>query len=249
MCLRKFIALKVNIQMNFSGALMEGICLSYDIVKCSEGKIFSNNRIDSKVILHKLDYISLANFVIVFLRKVTENENLILKIKKYKFPNDSVYGTCTYKKKTHEINIYVNSELNECWTRFAICKELIQLYLDCSETTGSYKSYSPYEIIEQIKVATINQQYLSSANKDYEFDEGFNSEALAYIVSTDLFFPKKNKLLIKEIGTIIIEGLNTNFTHFDLANLFKTPEYITKFYRFHIEEASLIYLKTGTTSN
>lgn len=230
--------------MKFSGALMEGLCLSHDIVKTSKKQIFSKNGNIPNLNLYKLEYVNLSLFVCEFVRKITGNKNWKIRIKEFKFPNDSIYGMYLFRKESNEINIYVNSELNECWTRFSICKELIQIYLDCGVNSDKDKSYSPSEIIEQIKEATIDQHSLNSTDKNYEFSEGFSGEVLAYIVVTDLFFPLDNKKLIREIGKII-DLPNSNFTHYDLASLFKVPEHIAKFYRNSIEEASLAYLEAN----
>jgi len=227
--------------MVFSGALMEGLCLSYDIAKGTKNVIFSNNPTNPD--LYKLDYKNLAVFVRDYLRIIKENPNLEISIKEFKFPNDSIYGMNLVREGSDVIDIYLNSELNECWSRFVICKELIQLYLDSGKLVKNEKSYPPNEIIEQIKEATVAQQYLNKIDKDYKFSTGFSPEALAYIIVTDLFFPLENKRLVKKIGTDVIDKKKHNFTHYDLASLFKTPEHITRFYRAYIEEASLVYLE------
>lgn len=230
--------------MNFSGALMEGICLSYDIVKTSNKTIFSINPIEKKLSLLKLDYKNLALFVRDFLRKILDNENLDIYINKIKFPTDSIYGMNIFNEDNNEIHVFVNSELNECWTRFVICKELIQLYLDCGVFSENKSSYTPEQIIEQIKEATISQHSLNSIDDNYEFSMGFEVEALAYIVVTDLFFPVDNKLLVQKLGVNLIDVDTIEFSHYDLAKLFKTPEFITRFYRSEIEKSSLEYLET-----
>ncbi len=232
--------------MDLSSSIAEAIVLSHDILKFSNFQIYNNNDVvySDKLRLSKLDIESLSVYIRNYLRKVTKNPLIEITYKKIKFPNDSIHGIGILKKNSdsNDIVIYINESLNHCKTRFAMCKELIQAYLDCGEFNFDRAIYSPIDIIPQIKEANECQRKLNNPqqNGDFSFPIGFNTEALSFVISGDLFFPVSDKKMIKLIGEKLIDATHT-LTNYDLSYIYKCPEYMTEMYRESVEKVAMEY--------
>ena len=141
--------------------------------------------------------------------------------------------------------IVVNSKLNECWRRFTICKELLQLY--CDNRADSCDPYSQDEIVDQLdklkeaqdKFFSISSETgISGLKKAFVEDKSYE-EFIAIAMAIILIFPERDIALINNIFNSINRG---EITHFDVALALKMPEYfIIKYYQiFHLFRQSPI---------
>lgn len=236
--------------MNFTGAIAESLIMSHDLSK-NHGTFFmkaldADPDTGNAFVLpfHRICIVSLSDFITEHLKKVTGNGLIKINIKKIKFPRDSsIYGSVYRNSNTSEITIYINGDLNECWCRFAICKELIQLYVD-GDVGKIHQFYTPKNIKEQMRDLVRSQRTLTNASEEIQFDEGFNLEATAFITTVDLIFPIADKNNLFVLGGMI-DSNKYQYTNYDLALSYKMPEFIVKFYRRYIEKQSLLLLKTS----
>lgn len=229
--------------MYFTGALGESLVISQELINREGASFLDSSPLfpdssDNRFFINKINVDNLAVIVRNYLRVITNDNQLEIVFKTIKFPNSTIYGAL-HKDGKSEVTIYTNLELNDCWTRFVKCKELMQLYVD-SNNTHSYREYSSSEIIKQIKEVIRSQGTLISADDVYEFDAGYESEAIAFLATIDLFFPKEDKLFVHILGEMIAE--KKGYTNYDLALTYKTPEFIVKFYRKYIEKMSMALL-------
>ena len=205
----------------------EGILMSHDFSKTHNDKLY--HRPDG-YIFPQIDINSLGVIVLEYLKR-TSDINEIKIVSFDGFTNSNIYGVLKISKS--RADIIVNSKLNACWLRFTICKELLQLYIDTTSTQGGYASQ---DIITQITdLVEIQDQYMNGAVVSTGFKNGANAiinksitEFQAITMAIDLIFPFNEKFVLAEVLKEMLKAEEIKF--YDIACLFKMPEFVIKAY-------------------
>jgi hypothetical protein len=220
--------------MNFTGALGEALTLSKDILDKTKGGFY-----DKSSAIFQINEQKFITSVGKYLGKMYPDKPFEIHLVRHEAEDDSVYGLYTKEvtEKLVIIYIVVNTKKSICWQRFTICKEMIHPYLEFDNTNDPFTVYNTEDILRQIKETNEAQRNLSLGN-NVDFPQGFNSEALAYIIACDLFFKVDYKSILCDIQEEI-ENKTSEFSYHDLADIFKCPE----------KNATILYMeKIGSQS-
>ncbi|MDR1682994.1 MAG: hypothetical protein LBS25_06370 [Candidatus Symbiothrix sp.] len=223
------------------GSIFEALALSNDILKNCTPEFY----MDEEGIL-RIDYKLLAESVCSYLVDKSESFPNDCEIHWFTFDNenDAMYALVT--RKDNCIYIGVSKKITQCWLRFALCKEITNLYVDWefSKIPKDFQHRTKYEINEfeeQLRNANKGQRILSiDKSETDEFPQSFNSEVLAYIITSDLFFNLKYK---KELLSEYNQITSGQSTYFDIANKYKCPEFVTTQYLEDIVTMSIDYFE------
>ncbi|WP_018345018.1 hypothetical protein [Cytophaga aurantiaca] len=205
-----------------------GITLSHDLSKRKEGEIYQASTIPG---ILQLNTNALSDIVLEHLKLVNSPIKEIIIRKYHHFPTSNVYGILKVKRNTAEI--IVNGKLNDCWTRFTICKELMQLYIDSQK--GVQKGYNPCDIKSQISdLVNIQDKYIkntynaSFGNSLDPFSDESSTEFSAITMAIDIIFPFSHQEITT---TAIMEILDDGtVSYYDVAKVHKMPEFVIKAY-------------------
>lgn len=217
-----------------------GIGYSHEISDTCHDTIYDNG------VLPKLQTKALAQIVLDRLKVMDCGIKEIIVNKYSRFPSNSICGVLL--NNGGKANIYVNSNRTECWQRFTICKELLQLYIDCTSVPSTTSLYNGSQIVKQITELVDAQDKLiaeaTSAtglnNVSDPFPENVTTEMEAIVTAMDLVFAKRyKKEILNEIPSILS---NRELRPYDIANIMKMPEFVvTTYYRsFHNISTSLM---------
>lgn len=119
--------------------------------------------------------------------------------------------------------IKINGNLNVCWNRFALLKELCSLYVDHYDTTSKMLKFDNY--LDSIKNAFDQKDNLIS---NPNLDKGdLDSETFSILLATELMIPIHKREITKDLISKIGSG---GITMNDIAKSLLIPEYILKLY-------------------
>jgi hypothetical protein len=158
------------------------------------------------------------------------------------FPNSSINGL-VHLDKSGKATIYVNNKLNDCWFRFTVIKELLQLYIDCT-SPSSLKEYGQSEIVQQITdLVTTQEMLLTTIPKNTlsssPFSEKVSTEMQAISMAIDLIFPFHMKDTFPQAILDLLNDEDRLLTSYDVAFEFKIPEYVIDTYYKVFHEISM----------
>jgi len=126
-------------------------------------------------------------------------------------------GLCLVNEDgSFEINLH--PDLNECWQRFILCKELFHVLLDAQE----YRNMDLYAHLEQLTL-------LMPADEDGIYLPG-TSELMAEIAAMEFLFPYSERLKVKSKSTINL---------LDVATVYRVPQ---KFVALYLSDAVMHFL-------
>jgi hypothetical protein len=225
--------------MRLTGCQTEALAMSHDLQKNHGTSFYVPTEEDVALGLKnvkKLDVKKLALVVRDYLRQIKDNQNIEIEFEPIDLPQGDILGACGWVESEDKFRIYYDAELNDCWKRFVICKELMQLYIDAE----GGNPYTQDQIIDQIKELFKARNIVAENNTNYEFSEGVSPEIQALIMSIDLMVCPENRLLFYYLNRFV-SLTNNNLESYDLALMLKYPEFVIKLYRKYIEKSSLIY--------
>lgn len=202
----------------------DGIILSHDFSDTNHDFIYETD----SGFLAKLKTQEIGQIVLDYLKKTTNITQIDVRRCSW-FPNSSICGMVLLNNQGIA-TIYVNDKLNECWQRFTICKELMQLYID-GQAESEASIYAGNEIVKQIKdLVETQENLLNTSNSTFSnspFTDKVSSEMKAVAMAMDLIFPIRYRTHL----SVIPELLSTQeIKAFDVASVFKMPEYVINAY-------------------
>lgn len=220
---------------NLLNVVTDAIVLSHDLSKTYEQIIYEEG------VLFKLDPDKLLDIVLDYLKQTTDIKGIDVR-KHHNFPSGNVYGVLKIDNNIAQIT--VNGKLNDCWSRFTICKEILQLYID---TKCCIQNYPSSDIVQQINDLVEAQNRLvgthingASYFNEQEITEKAVSEFTAIAMAIDIIFPfsQKNGIL-SQIESLIVAN---EITLYDIAFILKMPEFVvTTYYKsFHNTSLQMI---------
>jgi len=227
--------------MKLSGCQLEAFVMSHDLQKKHGAFFYADTKNGDALGLSNIKILDIQKLAIVvrdYLRVVRNNASLEIEVEPIDLPQGDVIGTCGWIEEENTFRIYHDQELNDCWARFVICKELMQLYID-AHTIYKYP-YSPDDILKQIIELYEARNVVSENIESFEFSEGVAPELQAFIMAVDLMVSTENKPTYYFLGGFI-SLTETPIEWYDLALMLKYPEFVVKLYRKHIEKQSLVY--------
>lgn len=209
----------------------EGIILSHDLSANNYTNLYDPT-IDE---IPRLDVDKLIYTVLERLSKVSDIDTIELKIVDC-LPYNNLYGAVEFEGNVAKI--YTSSNLNKCWERFTIVKEIVQLYIDHEY---SYKKFKGVNVLNQLIDLSKEQDkfFIDGAKMDFEnsYNDDVYPEFQAIIMATDLIFPYcKKDGFINNIFDFIIEG---RLKYYDIAYLMRMPEFAVKAYHLSLHKISL----------
>lgn len=166
-----------------------------------------------------------------FIDYVSNSSSVLSEIDVHKIPspNNKAYGTSF--KYNDSFLILLSDELNPCWTRFTIVKELVHISLNLEDK----HSYNHTEILTQMESLC---QYRFLEFEGTEINKKDENEYLAFLVSVKLFFSNDEDHNITIFKIFVNQGV---ITWYDIAKLYKVPEKILKFYVKYMHKESIEY--------
>lgn len=135
-------------------------------------------------------------------------KNIELSILSESSLNHLVHGFCIVSDDGYEICIL--SDLNNCWKRFVICKELCHVILDCPE----FRNLSLNEHVEDFTAGTLEPFHQAC--------ESAQAENLAEIAAMEFLFPYSERV------SLVNSGEPLKFI--DIAERYKVPRYYIEKY-------------------
>jgi hypothetical protein len=136
--------------------------------------------------------------------------------------------------------IWINPNLNPCWKRYSLCKELLQIYYYFYlKRKNRYNEYPKDKICEQI--GDLHKYHEILDDSSGEVPDKYVPELITFCATIDMFFYLDQKEFIRDLGTKLIDKGDIPFTHYDLSEMYKCPQDMTIRYRKSIEKMSLQY--------
>ena len=222
--------------MKIKDIVEETLVLSRDILSQTGGQFYDN--------INEIEQFQEEKFKNLMCAYLEKSLNKPINVCYIDFESDCIYGALSVDEQDLLIDIYIaiNRKKSNCWQRFVICKEMVQLYVDMDPDRSSrWQKYKTADIITQIKETNEAQRKLSiEIDKSYDFKNRSGADMLASYIAADLFFKKDYKGDLYELEKDLNKG-NANLTYYDIADMFKCPEYITEHYMKEINEASYKY--------
>ncbi|MEE8574301.1 MAG: hypothetical protein V3T30_02720 [Thermodesulfobacteriota bacterium] len=154
---------------------------------------------------------------------VAKHSKIDLKIIMASWRAISVYGYLRRYKDRAEV-IY-SAELNDCWARFVVCKELIHVLIDIEDDYTT----DPSELVRQL--TTMERNPTNDVHSEYNAIYG----------AIELLLPVPYRTRAREMSTI-------GKSDYDVAYHFKIPEKIISFIlsdAFNVYEEKVKLIKRG----
>lgn len=148
-------------------------------------------------------------YLIEIVKKNLTNEINILEVD-IAYDKSAVYSMCVIKPDK-AIDIVIAKDLNYCWKRFAICKEIFHLLIDRPD----YRALDIELHTESVLIAFPIDDAIPSTSVQVEF--------LAEVAAMEFLFPYKSRLV--QLST---SAGNVNFP--DIAQKYKMPQIFVERY-------------------
>ncbi|WP_462264681.1 hypothetical protein [Mucilaginibacter sp.] len=211
--------------MSQSGFMYELRTVAKDIVeKIGYDNIYTNvNTIypsaPQNLFLNKVEVVT--NFVRQYMQKLDKPKDLVVKFDHHAKGN--VYGFyINLNDKT--CYIVLNPNLNSCWKRFALLKELCSVYINLYDIKG-YKTNKYNNYTDSIENA-FSKKGMFVSHKAFE-DDDVDDETYSILLATELMIPINHRQVIKDLTAQIETGA---LTMSDIAKSLMMPEFILKQY-------------------
>lgn len=158
------------------------------------------------------------------------HSGLTIKVIRHKGLSQPIYGASDFNKKAKVLSIIINGELNYCWQKFTLIKELCHIYCMYSSDTLDGVTFRPdgnyRESLESVYAETksfIEWNDLSS-NYNYVYEELF-----VILLTMELVIPiYDRKRIVDLVNKIGVPPLNLK-TH-DVAKALLVPELMLRKY-------------------
>ncbi|HWZ22085.1 MAG TPA: hypothetical protein VNW06_05495 [Cytophagaceae bacterium] len=205
-----------------------GILSSHELSETCHAEIYDGSA------LPQINPKALSSVILDRLRVMDCGVNEIIVNKYSRFPTANICGILLLNRGV--ATIYVNSNRTECWQRFTVCKELLQLYIDCTKAPSAASIYTGSDIVKQIEDLVETQDKLKTATLATTgfhgsldpFSDKVSSEMEAIATAIDLVFPKKlKKQIISDVPIFVASG---GYKWLDIAEIVKMPEYVVNTY-------------------
>lgn len=149
------------------------------------------------------------DYLIDIVKKNLTNEINIVEVD-ISYDKSAIYSMCIIKPD-NAIDIVIAEDLNYCWKRFAICKEIFHLLIDQPE----YRTLDIELHTESVLIAFPKDDAIPSTSVQVEF--------LAEVAAMEFLFPYKSRLMQLSTG-----AGNVNFP--EIAQKYKMPQIFVERY-------------------
>lgn len=225
-----------SINADCQGLLLEAYLLAEDVVQ-QIGASTYEKEIHSAFNNVEFPILNVNVFTTKILELLYEQGRLIkpftISVSRTKVSNETMGMLLRYDPKndgeqTH-FSIRINDALNLCWSRFVQVKEVCQLYCDIEKQIDNSKAIS---LKGQVYDLLIKQKALDTESDIFSIqptDENY-TEFLSFFMAVNIIFPQSFRADFDSLTTINASGQHL-FKLYDIANVYKMPEYLTKLFR------------------